>query len=137
MFISVNHIIMFLFACKFFAVGHHPYLHHLIPRPMNNEPCPNGLYIIFILMNMSLSQWCPQIISQIPDNPPPPNSQRKYDMVMSPQGLNVCGMSLLRTSIAFCFLLPLFFVACTGAGVLLKCPPNGGCFLHTAQVSVT
>ena len=112
-------------------------------------------------------------------------------MVTLQQGLNVCGMSLLRTSIVFCgvrgILPPLFFVACTSTGTLGVCkvkssnsnntkvsrgqvhslsssnsffrekakssypkvltnslaeevdkrPPNGGCSLHTAQVSVT
>ena len=46
--------------------------------------------------------------------------QRRYDMVTSLQGLNVCGMYLLRTSTAFFSLrgIPLlvFFKACTDAG---------------------
>ena len=44
-------------------------------------------------------------------------------MVTSLQGLNVCGMYLLRTSTAFFsvsllggILLPVFFEVCTGAG---------------------
>ena len=37
-------------------------------------------------------------------------------MVTSPQGLNVCGMQLLQTSIYSLrgILLPVFFEACTG-----------------------
>ena len=43
-------------------------------------------------------------------------------MVMSPQGLKVCGMYLLRTSKSFFslrgILLSVFFKVCTGAGLV-------------------
>ena len=68
---------------------------------------------------MSLPQWCPQIISQILDNPPPllPEEVWHSDVTTGVK----CGMSLLRTSIAICSTRGILLPLLVDYGVLSNC----------------